>query len=123
MFEAYLTDGIAGVTPANDQGLWLRDRNGLLTLIARKGDTIDIAPGPATDLRQIASIDSIENYGYADVTQQRRTLTNQGEVLFWAQFTDGTTGLFLSHPVPEPASLVIALILAIAGGSSRFARK
>ena len=45
MFEAYLTDGVAGVTPANDQGLWLRDRNGLLTLIARKGDTIDIAPG------------------------------------------------------------------------------
>ena len=63
-----------------------------------------------------AFLDSIGDYG--NVRQQRRTLTNQGEVLFWAQFTDGSTGLFLSHPVPEPGSLVIALMLALATASS-----
>jgi hypothetical protein len=112
LFEAYLTPGIGGVTSNNDQGLWLRRRDGRLILIAREGDELDIAPGPASDLRRIFFLDSIANY--ADLWTQRRMLTNRGEVLFYAEFHDGSSGLFLTERVPEPSALALAIIAVTA---------
>ncbi len=121
MFEGRLTEGVGGVTNANSSGIWLRQRNGFITLVARAGDYIDIAPGPATDLRRIIYADAVGDYG--QVEQSRRTLTNNGEVLFHAYFDDGTSGLFLSQVIPEPPALAMALTIAIPAAAFRFARQ
>jgi hypothetical protein len=121
LFEAYLTQGVAGVSSSNDQGLWLHHRNGVLTLIAREGDQLDIAPGPATDLRSIFYLDSISSI--SGLPNQRRMLNNRGEVLFYAEFNNGTSGLFLTGQVPEPSTLTIALIALLSTVNSRRPRR
>jgi hypothetical protein len=108
MFYGTLTRGIAGVTDANEHGIWLRQHGGQLTLIARDGDYLDIAPGPTTDLRHVVGVNTLGYLG--PLEQQRRMLTNLGEALFTAYFDDGSTGLFLTQ-LPEPGSLAIALVL------------
>lgn len=99
---------MAGVSSSNDQRPWLRNGNGVLTLITREGDQLDIAPGPATDLRRMSYLDSISSL--SGLPNQRRTLNNRGEVLFYAEFNNGTSGLFLTGQVPEPSTLTIAPI-------------
>ena len=37
--------GGAGVTTANDNGLWAEGIDGTLRLLVREGDTIEVAPG------------------------------------------------------------------------------
>jgi hypothetical protein len=98
------------VTSANDVGLWAADRRGALQLIARKGQTLDVDDGPASDLRTIADID-IQNF---DALSE--FLNARGQVLFMATFTDGSKGLFLSDQVavPEPAAAVGLAQLATA---------
>jgi hypothetical protein len=112
LFEAYLTQGVGGVTSENDEGLWLRTRNGRLTLVAREGDFIDVDPGPAQNLQQIFALDSISALPNLRTTD-RRTLTNDGEVLFYAHFHNGSSGLFLTLPVPEPSSLTVTVLALV----------
>jgi hypothetical protein len=115
LFEAYLMDGVGGVTNDNNQGIWLRTRNGRLTLVAREGSFLDTDPGPAENLQRIFALDSIQALPNL-ITTQRRTLTNRGEVLFSAEFYNGPSGLFLTHPVPEPNTATISFAaLALSG--------
>jgi hypothetical protein len=99
-------EGVGGVTSDNNQGLWLRTRNGRLTLVARKGNFLDTDPGPAQNLQRIFALSSIQALPNL-ITTQRRTLTNDGEVLFSAEFYNGPSGLFLSNPVPEPTTATL----------------
>jgi len=70
---------------------------------------LDVASGAEQDLRQIANLDYASPDG--------RILNNSGQAAFWAQFTDGTSGIFLSRPIPEPSSLMLALVLGISASS------
>ena len=73
-----------GVTNANLEGVWELPADDALQLIARRGDTLEIAPG---DLRTTSQV--------------------FGGHLFRATFTDGTIGLF-EGSVPEPAGMGLA---------------
>lgn len=109
LFKSYLAQDVGGVTHENDEGLWLRTRNGQIILVAREGDVIDIDPGPGQNLQQIFSLET--TIGLPNVlTSQRRVLTNAGEVLFYAQFHNGSSGLFLSLPIPESSTFMLAFL-------------
>jgi hypothetical protein len=105
-FMGYLSG--PGVTDANDVGLWASHRDGELQLIAREGQELDIDDGPGVDMRTIGSI-STRTF---DATGQ--FLNDRGQVLFWATFTDGSKGLFLSDlvAVPEPCCFTLVATLA-----------
>jgi hypothetical protein len=100
-------------------GIWAQDRNGVLHLVAKNGDTIDVDDGPGTDYRTIYSGDYAMfalNAGADGGTQGRGPsfFNDRGEVLFYAVFTDGTSGIFVSSvaAVPEPSTFVVALMLS-----------
>ena len=74
-----------GVTTANDMGLWAQDTSGLLKLIVRKGNQIEVAP---SDLR------TVQTFRFGNMSQQ-------GQIVFDAMFTDGTSGVFVSNLVAQ----------------------
>ncbi len=79
----------------NDRGIWADDVNGELQLVIREGDVVE------TKLGVFEPIDLDNLY------LELRGFNEQGEVLFTAH--DGVYLATLS-PVPEPATVVFALI-------------
>ena len=77
---------------------------GQLTVIARPGDSIQVAPGDFRTIQSILTVVGGETSGSATA------LNDVGFVTFTATFTDGSTGTFVSSAlvVPEPASIVLA---------------
>lgn len=112
----------AGVTTANDQGLYAGSV-GALVKVVREGDQVDVDPGPVVDLRTIA------NFGiHFDSTSDGRGLSfsDAGFLTYSLGFTDGSSGIFLSSiPVPEPASagLVAVGLTALAWLKRRDSRR
>jgi hypothetical protein len=74
--------------------LWATDVDGNLTLIARVGGTIEVAPG---DVRTISSVSMLTNH--ADDDGRARSINDLGQIAFKAIFTDSTNGIFLSGAV------------------------
>ena len=101
-FEGFLTGG--GVYSWNSQGIWAEDQAGLLRLIARAGDLLEVSPG---DFRTIASL-GFRPYSNND-SGRPSGFNDLGQLAFLAQFTDGTSGVFVSSlaAVPEPPALVL----------------
>ena len=88
-FTATLTG--AGVTTANDGGIWAQGLGGDLRLVAREGSPLEVSPGVN---RTIAELHFA---GGATTEDGRRVGFNDlGEVAFLATFTDGSSGLFVS---------------------------
>lgn len=104
-----------GVTTANDSGLWATDHLGALQLIAREGDLLEVMPG---DFRTIASASMLSFTSGVD--GNRSTFNSNGELVFWAGFTDGSNGIFVAT-VPEPATAVLALLAGV--GMLAFGRR
>lgn len=99
------------VTSANYGGIWEQDAQGVLRLVVRFGDTIEVAPG---DFRTISTLRfTAPASGGED--GRIRAVNDQGQLLYYAQFTDGTGGLFVATVVPEPASGILALIASLTG--------
>ena len=88
------------VSESNDEGVWAEDRLGELTLIAREGDQLDVDEGPQTDLRTISKIAFAPSSGNED--GYSNGFNDRGQVAFTAQFTDGSSGVFVSNLVAEP---------------------
>ena len=99
----------AGVTAANDRGLFLYDPTLGPILIAREGDLFDVGGG---DLRTI----SPTGIAIADSPfYNRSSLGDDGRLVFALYFTDGTGGVFVAT-VPEPgcaAGVVAAAALLL----------
>jgi hypothetical protein len=74
--------------------LWATDLDGDLTLIARVGDTLEAAPG---DVRTISGLSMLTNFG--DDDGRPRSMNDLGQIAFYAGFTDGSSGIFLSDAV------------------------
>jgi hypothetical protein len=77
------------VTSANNWGIWAQDAAGALFLVARTGEVMQVAPG---DLRTIASLKTVlgSNSGGP------REFNNIDQIAFWAGFTDGSEGIFVT---------------------------
>jgi hypothetical protein len=89
----------AGVTSANNRGIWAQDRSGTLHLIARAGDVLDVDDGTDVDMRTIQRFELGENF-----------FNDRGQIAFRAVFTDGSSGIFVSNlvAVPEPYAVLLA---------------
>jgi hypothetical protein len=88
-----------GVILDSGLGIWGEDCAGALALVARVGQTIEVAAG---DVREIASLALTTGSGGED--GRPRGLNDRGEITFRAVFADGSSGIFVSAAltVPEP---------------------
>lgn len=100
-----------GVAGTNNEGIWAQDIDGILRLIAREGDQVEIAPG---DLRTISFISLVGGGG--NDQGGRSGFNDLGQLVFWAGFTDGTQGIFVSDlaTLPEPSSLLLLATASVA---------
>lgn len=120
------TVGGIGITSANDFGIWAQQADGTLRLIVREGDLIDVDNGPNVDLRTVKELNA-QNIFYQSGNEDGKgsVFNDAGQLVFAAQFTDNSSGAFVSSAaVPEPSTLLLAMIagtLLIRGQSRRFA--
>jgi hypothetical protein len=122
-FWASLLDGEGGVTQDNDTGIWVQDRAGNLRLVALEGQQLDVDSGAGLDMRTISSLtfgpDVTYFFGEGSGNEDGRPshFNNHGRLTFWAEFTDGSSGVFVTT-VPEPATqlmMALAWLAAFAG--------
>ena len=78
----------------NDLGIWATDPNGLLQLIARTGDEMEVAP---SDFRTITSFSFRGGSGTED--GRASSFNDRGQLAFLAAFADGSAGVFVSNLV------------------------
>lgn len=94
-FEAILRG--PGVDATNDSAIFAQDADGLLHLIAREGDSLDVDDGPGVDERTIAVLAFHGGTGNEDGS--RSGFNDIGQLAFVANFADNTSGIFLSDRV------------------------
>ena len=94
------------MTPGvDDYGLWAQDPKGQLKLVLRRGDQVDVDNGPGVDLR---TVDFIDAGFYGSGADPPHTFNDKGQILLSLQFTDGSSGLFVSNAaVPEPTTIAL----------------
>jgi hypothetical protein len=83
-----------GVDSTNDHGIWATDRSGAQQLIVRKGDELEVALG---DFRTVSELSLVGDNGNSNGWSS--AFNNFGQVAFWASFTDGSQGVFVSNKV------------------------
>lgn len=76
-----------GVTPGSDTGLWAVDSTGLLRLLVRERDPVDIG-GTTKKLRSFTVLSAV-----LGSPGQARSFNQRGEVVYRAYFTDGTQAM------------------------------
>jgi hypothetical protein len=105
-FSAGLSDGGGGI--------WASDTSGVLQLIARSGDLLEVAPG---NFRTISGLTLDHDWDGVFLPRPRTStaLNNLGQLVFRASFTDGTSGIFVSNTVavPEPSTLLLGALAGI----------
>jgi hypothetical protein len=96
---------------SNHSGIWAEDPTGLLQLIARVGDDLEVTPN---EFRTISSLGFIGGSGNDD--GRRSGFNDRGQVAFYAWFTDGSRGVFVSNiaAVPEPSAMLLLLLAFVA---------
>lgn len=87
----------AGVTTENDRGFWYYDGQELRLLI-REGDDLEVKPG---DWRTISELYPIFSSSNDDGRQSQ--FNNDGQLVFLANFTDGSRGAFVTSTTPVAA--------------------
>ena len=101
-----------GVTTANNAGVWVWDGN-VLHMIMRKGDVIDLDPGPVTDLAIVSTFNLWEESwrgtrsGFASFDANNRLVWHVG-------FTDGRFAAMMTA-IPEPTTLAMIGVTALLG--------
>ena len=110
-FLANLTG--AGVTAANDRGLYAGSLGALLKVV-REGDLVTVGPG---DLRTIADNGIGFTSGSGGQDGRRVAFSDTGFITYSLTFTDGSSGVFLTFvPVPEPGGILAAAGVALGLG-------
>ncbi len=103
------------IDDSNDRGIYAQDLAGTLHLIARKGGAIDVSDDPmASDFRTVSSLSFLDTRG--NEAGRASGFNDLGQLAFRAEFTDGSEGVFVSNlvAVPEPSTLVMFLLMALA---------
>jgi len=100
-FTAWLTG--EGVDGSDDFGVWAEDRHGLLTLVIREGDQLEVAPG---DVRTVLSL--FMTFGETAISggEDGRNINfnDAGQLAFRVIFTDFSGGIIVSS-FSTPADL------------------
>ena len=96
----------SGVDDDNDQAIY-RSVDGILELVAREGDLIEIYPG---EFRTIETLyfDILSGMQSGNEDGERSAFNNNGDLVYIAKFTDGSQGVLST--VPEPATMVLLSI-------------
>ncbi len=94
---------INGASTNNDSGIWATDKNGNLVLVVREGEQVQVSPGVFRTVRSISFVDSSQSNG------AESAWTDQSYLAYTLNFTDSTSGIFISA-VPEPSSLLLAAL-------------
>lgn len=90
-----------------ESGIWLLDQNGLLNKLVMTGDLIEVAPG---DFRTVEFLD----FQGESMTSMSSGLNDLGQVAFYAEFDDGSSGIFVSNAtIPEPTTGILLSVLSI----------
>jgi hypothetical protein len=105
-FHAYLSG--PGIDGTNNHGIWGMDEDGVVRIIARSGDPLEIAPG---DSRTVLDLFVLDGAGGHD--GRTTALADNGDLTFYAVFTDGS-GAVLAARVPEPAASLCMLAITLA---------
>lgn len=97
-------------------GLWATDPHGILKLIAREGDPLQVGPN---DVRTISTLQFVTHSGNGD--GRNSAFNDKGQIAFSAYFTDGSSGIFVSNlvAVPEPAAILSLTITVICNMTAR----
>jgi hypothetical protein len=84
-----------GVTTTTDGAIWAQDAGGILHLIVRDGDQLDVDDTAGVDFRTVSAAAFFTDGGPEDGT--RSGFNASGHIAFIASFTDGTSGVFVSN--------------------------
>jgi len=104
----------AGVTLANDRGIWATDSTGHLYLIAREGDLFDVSNDPLNpDPRTISFLSLRIGSGGED--GKATSFNDADQLAFSARFTDGSEGIFVAT-IATPFKITITPAIAPATG-------
>ena len=101
----------SGIDSTNDLGIWAEDRSGLLRLIAREGEPLEVESG---EFRTISRLNFQQGTGNDD--GHASGFNDLGQLTFKATFIDGTSGIFISNlaTLPEPSSLLLVATAIVA---------
>lgn len=114
-----------GIDSGNDLGIWAQDRAGALRLVARVGESLQVAPGDHRTILSFGALPLGNAYGFFTGTGnddgRPSSFSDLGQVAFVARFADGTSGVFVSNvaTAPEPNAALLLLIGAGAVGPYR----
>jgi hypothetical protein len=108
-FVARLTG--SGIIASNDFGIWATDRSGALQLIARKGNSLEVAPGDFRTISILTFRADPNNLSTGNSDGHPSFFNNLGQLAFLAGFTDGSAGVFVSNRVAVPEPSAISTIL------------
>lgn len=110
-----------GVDNNNDRAIFATDSMGALRLVAREGDMLDFNPNPnVTDLKTILFVSHVSGSSTGGINDgMASSFNNNGELIFWVRFTDGTEGIYKAQfgIVPEPHGLIMVLTVLCFGFS------
>ena len=115
-FVGQLQSGAGGVSLASDLGIWAQDRDGVLQMIVREGDLVDVDDGPGTDFRTVTGFSLFYPWrGTGNQDGRPSAFNDLGQLAFLASFTDRSSGIFVSSlaAIPEPASVVLAAMTLV----------
>jgi hypothetical protein len=107
VFQAFLSG--SGLAPDRDRGLWAEGIDGLLHLVVRRGDSVQL---PSGEVVQLTSVQFTPGFGVSGL----------GYVAFLSDLSNGKRAIFVSNValVPEPAAALLAV--AAVGTMSLIAR-
>lgn len=92
--QVVFSAGLAS-TGGNADGIWATDRSGVLKLVTRVGAPIEVRPG---DVRIVSEFELVDRSGGGD--GKPRCINDRGEVVYTAEFTDGSAGVFVASLGP-----------------------
>jgi hypothetical protein len=107
-FLGGLQVGVGGVTESDNSGIWAEDAKGVLQLVVRTGSELEVTPNV---FRVITGLDLL-----GAAAKIGSGFNDLGQIAFIANFSDGSSGIFVSNrvAVPEPDSLLLVILLALA---------
>jgi hypothetical protein len=106
--------------PQTRHGVWIVDASDQWHLIARSSQIIDADSAAGISLRTIARV---EAYTKSSTGGTLSGFDSTGAMGMLIHFTDGSSGIFHSEPIPEPSATALVVMMVLGGVACSTARK